>query len=325
MNTVYDDVATDREDQEDQGRSARAELLEHPLVARMQRHHFLLFEALPWIGVAASVPLLVHFGLSTLDLVLFVVMWIPTTIGIEIGYHRYYSHDSFTATPGLETALLVAGALAGEGNVVSWASNHKHHHRYSDAPRDTHSPYYPPRGGRLRGLLHAQVTWKLRTSYVNPALYIPKVLRNPRVVKVSRVYPHIVVAGILFPAAVALFVTRDWRAALTALCFAGLIRMVVVQQSTFLINSVTHTVGTRPFTTKDRSTNNVLLVPLTWGAAWHNNHHAFPMSWTNQHRWWQFDPGTWLLRFLRRLGLVGELHRPTAEALQIKASNREGR
>ena len=48
--------------------------------------------------------------------------------------------------------------------------------------------------------------------------------------------------------------------------------------STYSINSLCHFFGRRRFATEDHSRNLLWLAPLSFGEAWHNNHHAFPTS-----------------------------------------------
>jgi hypothetical protein len=40
------------------------------------------------------------------------------------------------------------------------------------------------------------------------------------------------------------------------------------------------------------------------GFSWHNNHHAYPGSAINTHRWWQIDPCGWVIIGLQSLGLA---------------------
>ena len=46
-----------------------------------------------------------------------------------------------------------------------------------------------------------------------------------------------------------------WVGALTALIWAGFVRMALFHHVTWSINSICHMFGTKPFETKDRSTN----------------------------------------------------------------------
>src|SRR3712207_8171462 len=47
---------------------------------------------------------------------------------------------------------------------------------------------------------------------------------------------------------------------------------------TYSINSLCHFFGRRRFATTDESRNLAWLAPISFGEAWHNNHHAFPTS-----------------------------------------------
>ncbi len=64
-------------------------------------------------------------------------------------------------------------------------------------------------------------------------------------------------------------------AALTALLWAGGVRILVLHHVTWSINSLCHMFGRRPFTTNDRSTNIPALALISMGQSWHNCHHAF--------------------------------------------------
>ena len=83
----------------------------------------------------------------------------------------------------------------------------------------------------------------------------------------------------LIPALLGAVLTWSWTGAALGFLWGGLVRVFVMNHVIYwCINSVTHTFGTRPFHTRDLSTNNVWLAIPTLGQAWHNNHHAFPGS-----------------------------------------------
>lgn len=92
------------------------------------------------------------------------------------------------------------------------------------------------------------------------------------------------------PLIVAIF---DWRLALTGF---WLVTMIALFQDN-LTNVFGHTkafIGYRNFETKDNSQNNPILGYLTWGQAWHNNHHyrasSFDFGSGVSGKWWEFDP-----------------------------------
>jgi len=85
------------------------------------------------------------------------------------------------------------------------------------------------------------------------------------------------------------------------------------------INSLAHLVGDRPFAqSRDFSRNLPFASLVTWGEAWHNNHHAFPWSAAFGFGARQPDPGLWLIRALERLGLASEVKVPDAARIAAR-------
>jgi stearoyl-CoA desaturase (delta-9 desaturase) len=88
--------------------------------------------------------------------------------------------------------------------------------------------------------------------------------------------------------------------------------------STWLVNSATHSWGSRRFVTRDQSTNSWWVALLTWGEGWHNNHHAHPVSARHGLKWYEIDFNWYGIWALKKLGLarqirVTKLSEPPAE------------
>ncbi len=302
--------------------SRRRRVLRDQSIHAAQRRHFILFDVIPTAAAIALLPVLWHVGLTAVGVSLFAAMWVLNLIGIEVGYHRLFSHGAFEAGPGVRAALVILGSMGAQGPVVSWASNHRHHHHHSDTAEDTHSPHGHGWGGgwaaRARGFLHAHLLWKWSYPYPSPSHYTPGLLRDPVVIRTSRRYTTWIVLGLLAPAALGGLVTWSWRGAVEGLITGGVLRLVIGQHATWCINSLCHLIGTRPFRTGDLSTNNAWLALPTLGGSWHNNHHAFPTTASNQLSGWQIDPCYWVIAALERLGLVTDVKIPTADAVRAK-------
>jgi stearoyl-CoA desaturase (delta-9 desaturase) len=296
--------------------SRRRRVLRDESISVAQRRHFLLFDVLPLAAAIASVPILWTIGVTWVGVTLFAIMWVANLIGIEIGFHRLFSHGAFEASPGLRGALVILGSMGAQGPVVSWASNHRHHHQHSDTPDDTHTPH--AHGSRLRGFLHAHVLWKYAYPYPSPSHYTPGLLRDPVVIRTSRRYTTWIVLGLIAPAIAGGVLAGSWRGALEGLLMGGVLRLVLGQHATWCINSLCHLIGTRPFRTGDRSTNNAWLALPTLGGSWHNNHHAFPTTASNQLAWYQLDPCGWIIRGFAAAGLATDVKRPTEEQVRGK-------
>ncbi|MBM4381609.1 MAG: acyl-CoA desaturase [Deltaproteobacteria bacterium] len=281
---------------------------------------FLSVELLPALGAAACLWLWWTRGVHALDLLLLAVMYVLAILGVELGLHRYFSHRSFTATPGLTRALVLLGSLAGQGPVLLWTAMHRTHHANTDEVGDPHSPLVAdgrPRSALSRALW-AQflwyldrpeiVTWRARAEGTAPFDQLTSDWRRvPGLLAWNRAYWPTFFAGFALPALVGGLVSGS-DGALRGLLAGGFLRHFLVTQSIYGVNTVCHLWGSRPHATRDGSRNNAIMAWLTLGAGWHNTHHAFPGSARLDEHGWQVDPTGWVIRALARAGLVTAVH-----------------
>gem|GEM_PF-172529 len=283
--------------------------LRNPAIGKAQRKHFWLMDVLPTITSIVGASYLFFTGVRWQMWGLFAFAWVITALGIELGLHRYFTHRSYTCTPTWRRALHFFAILPGQGTVLAWSSNHRHHHRFSDSSIDTHSPY---QGGPLttRGLWHSHMGWKLGYPYPSPKLYARDLLKDKGFIKIDRMYFRIVLSWLIAFGVAGGLLTLSWEGALQGFLLAGVIRLTLTQHFTWAINSVCHWIGRQPHQTGDESRNNWLLALPTMGGSWHNNHHAFPHSGKCGMSWWQIDPAYWVLLILKRLKLVTGISMP---------------
>ncbi|PRQ57008.1 putative acyl-CoA desaturase [Rosa chinensis] len=97
------------------------------------------------------------------------------------------------------------------------------------------------------------------------------------------------------------------------------VRVVVVSQITFSINSICHTWGKQIWDTGDASKNNWLFGLLAFGEGWHNNHHAFEYSARQGLERWQIDTSWYVIKFLQVVGLATDVKLPTEIQKKRKA------
>lgn len=273
-----------------------------------------------FLATVAAVVLAFRWGVGALELSLMAVMYSVTMLGMTVGYHRFFSHRSFEARPGVIAALAICGGMAAHGPVLYWASNHRAHHRYTDAPGDPHSPHY--RGeeklGTLRGLWHAHMGWIYRHEVPDAVAYSRDLLRSPLIRRLNSLYPLWVALGLALPALVAGLLTGSLEGALRGLLWGGFVRMFAGFQNGLALGSICHSFGSRPFAIRGRAANNALLALPTFGEGWHQNHHAFPASAIFGFHWWQVDVGAWVIRGLEALGWVWKVKMPTKESIQSR-------
>src|SRR5690242_8035430 len=294
-------------------------------IHKIQRRHFLFFDMLPLLGTVAAIGLLFYQPLTVTDIVLFVVMWLATGLGITAGYHRLFAHRSWKTTDSVAALLTILGSMSGRGSMISWAAMHRRHHEVADKPGDMHSPNLHGTGlwNRIRGFWHAHFTWMLKHEYPNVAHYAPDLLRNKTLIWASRHYLWWVLLGLAIPTAIGGLVAQSWVGALTGFLWGGVVRMLIVEQSMSALNSFLHTIGTQRFKLEENSRNNLVLGVLAWGEGWHNNHHAFPNSASFALAASRIDLGYWFIKSLETVGLAWDVRVPSREQIVARAAKLE--
>ncbi len=266
----------------------------------------------PAVALAIVIPLLWGHAVNLSDLVVGVVFYLLTGFGITIGFHRLFTHRAFGPRRTLKIVLAVLGSMAVEGSLTSWVATHRRHHMYSDAPGDPHSPHrYGDRGtALLRGLAFSHVGWLFVSDASSAARYAPDMLRDRDIQRIDRLFPVLAVASLALPLGIGYLLSGTLAGALTALLWAGLVRMALLHHVTWSVNSLCHTFGRRPEGTADRSTNLWVLAVISLGDSWHNIHHAHP-SWARHGaRPGMIDPSAWLIRRFEHLGWATRVRWP---------------
>ena len=75
----------------------------------------LVIVTVPFAGLGVAVWLAWGRGLSLADGLLAVLFYLVTGLGVTVGFHRLFTHRSFTATPALRVMLAIAGSMSFEG------------------------------------------------------------------------------------------------------------------------------------------------------------------------------------------------------------------
>ena len=271
----------------------------------------------PVVALLVAIPLLWGHAISWLDVVLALVFFVVTGHGLSVGFHRLFTHSSFTANRPLKIVLAAAGSLGMEGSIIGWVANHRRHHMFSDRPGDPHSPHRfgPGLVAQARGLAHAHVGWLFAADSTSAQRYAPDLLADPDLVIVSRLFPVFALLSLGAPFALGWVLGGTLAAAVTALLWAGLVRMMVLHHVTWSVNSVCHVFGRRPNQTNDRSTNFAPLALLSFGEAWHNFHHAHPASARHGAFPGQLDSSAEIIRLFERAGWATKVRWPATRAV----------
>ncbi len=275
---------------------------------------------IPLAGLAVAIWLAWGHGVGVADLLLMAALYIVTGLGITVGFHRYFTHRGFRATPSLRIALAVAGSMAFEGSVTGWVATHRRHHAFSDRPGDPHSPYRygTSIGGMLRGLAHAHMGWMFRDDPTPADRYAPDLLADPRLGVISRAFPALSLVSLAIPFGAGWLIGGNMRGALLGLLWGGLIRVALLQHVTWSVNSLCHVMGGRPFATRrfDRATNLWPLALLSFGESWHNLHHSDPTSARHGVGRGQIDPSAGVIAMFERFGWATDVRWPSRQRIE---------
>jgi stearoyl-CoA desaturase (delta-9 desaturase) len=293
--------------------------VENRLIKRIQHIHTVVATLAGLSGVVGAV-LLHHYvrPVSPAALGIFLLMFFSVGMGLTIGYHRLFTHRSYTAPTALRVLLAILGSMAGQGPVVFWTALHRMHHELADKEGDPHSPNLagPGLANRVRGLAHAYIGWTVKHEVPNANFYSRDLLSDRAVMWVNKRYYRWIALGLALPAALGALLGGGAVGALEGLLWGGLIRMFALHNVIWWITSFAHVFGTRDYVARDLSTNNFWLALPTLGESWHNHHHAFPRAAILSFAWWQVDISGGVIAVLEKLGIVTEVCRVGPEERQ---------
>ncbi len=281
------------------GRAPDAEVDSDPTIEWLRVLPFVL------LHLACFTVLLV--GFSWFAFGVFFVSYAIRTFGNTGGYHRLFAHRSYKTGRITQFVIACLGAAAVQRGPLWWAAHHRHHHKFSDESDDHHSPVSKSFFYSHMGWIMARGTFRSRLELIGDFAKFPELRFLDRFDLLVPILYFIAMFGVgaganaLWPE----LGTNGWQ----TLVWGGVLATVFLYHVTFSINSLSHKdqLGRRRYVTADHSRNIWWLAPLTFGEAWHNNHHHFPASSRLGFFWWEVDIGYYVIRTLNILGLAHDL------------------
>lgn len=261
------------------------------------KYYVLLFFLILHVMAIFSLFLIKNIKINT---VLLQVLWyVIGVLGITAGYHRYWCHRTFKATRFLQYILLFMGSSAGQGSVIYWSKTHRTHHRNEDKDGD---PY-----NISKGFWFAHFGWlitkpdKITNDELNKTT--TEDLEDPLLKIQDRFYlPFWGVSSILIP----VYICSLWKDTYNGFlsCF---IRIVLLLHATWLVNSLAHYSGDKPFNNHLAARENSFVSFVTLGEGWHNYHHSFPKDYrASQYN--KYNPTTLFIDFMSYFGFAYDRH-----------------
>ncbi|HVT04290.1 MAG TPA: fatty acid desaturase [Thermoanaerobaculia bacterium] len=241
-----------------------------------------------------------YLGFSWKGVVLCILSYYLRMFAITAGFHRYFSHRTYRLNRFWQFCMAFLGETSAQKGVLWWASNHRHHHKYSDMPEDIHSPL-------RRGFFWSHIGWILAGDDGTDYARIPDMAKYREIRFLDR---NQYMPTMLYAIALALVFGP------IGLFYGYFLSTVLLWHGTFSINSLMHLFGKRVYETTDDSRNSMILALVTMGEGWHNNHHYYPGSAPQGFLWWQLDASYYILWIGEKLGIVKDLRRAPARVIE---------
>lgn len=238
-----------------------------------------------------------------------IVYYYMTGMSITGGYHRLFSHCAYEAKTPVKLFYAFFGAGAFQHSILKWSLDHRLHHRHVDTDLDPYSI--------SKGFYYAHWGWMMQPQrYPANVAAFTRDLERDKIVYYQHKYYIPLAAAMAF--GFPMFVGWCLGSALGGLAVAGVLRLVLLHHSTFLINSWCHTFGKKNYTNDHSAKDSLLMAFFTFGEGYHNFHHTFANDYRNGIRWYHWDPTKWAIRLAALCGMADNLHTAPDNAILAK-------
>ena len=244
----------------------------------MNRYFYLIWVPLQILTITCFV--LIFSGHLKLSWALVLLSWfLIGPVGTGVGFHRLFSHRQFETWHFFEILLAILGSMTAYAPVLFWTAIHQNHHRISDTEEDMSSP-------SIYGFWESFLFYRLRKKALGKIHVrndcVLRILKDPTLLWLSQNF--ILFIWIIY-LAVGLLDFSLLASCLVVPAFFEHLRVNAISSFSHLNLPLSY----RNFETKDTSQNNLLFGYLSFGFAWHNNHHFDPRAVILSHRWWELD------------------------------------
>ncbi|KAJ2954855.1 hypothetical protein O0L34_g3172 [Tuta absoluta] len=238
-----------------------------------------------------------------------------TTLGVTAGVHRLWSHRAYKARWPLRLILMLANSMTLQGPIINWARDHRMHHRYSETDADPHNSkegFWYSHIGWLFVRKHPEYIAKIHTVDTSD-LYADPMLKFQK-----QYYFFIWAATNTLPVYVAtLWGETIWNAFIVCV----LLRITCTHHCVFLVNSVAHLWGNRPYDRNMAPVENKIVSHFIMGEGFHNYHHTFPWDYKAAELGgcYALNPTSLFIDVMAKLGLAYDLKTADPNVVKLRA------
>ncbi|NBR99143.1 MAG: fatty acid desaturase [Actinobacteria bacterium] len=224
--------------------------------------------------------MLVGFSVTTL-----------ANLGTTVYMHRALAHKALTLHPIASFCARLTVWLSTGIRPRQWVAVHRKHHAFTDQEGDPHSPV-------LLGWKNVQMrNVVLYRISANDPQTVERYAKDLPQTRLDKLFFDRSLVGLGLGIALLVFVFGPMIGLL-----AAVVHLNAYLAGSAAVNAIAHHFGRKPYA--NGAGNLQWLALLTAGEGLHNNHHAAPTSARLSHRWYELDPGWWLIRGLSAVKLA---------------------
>lgn len=171
-----------------------------------------------------------------------------------------FSHNSYKANSKLKILILTCHTFSLQRSMYRWARDHRIHHKYADTTGDPHNA--------SRGLFFSHMGWLLVKPHPNVEKFGTTIITDdlkadPYVMFQHKYIAELSMLSIVISTSIPWFF---WSESVSVSFFYGFVlRYLIGLHTTFMVNSVAHAYGTKPFDANIKSCDNKLLSIVAFG------------------------------------------------------------
>lgn len=232
--------------------------------------------------------------------------------GVTGGVHRYWTHRTYKANLPLRIFLMICFSIAGQNTIFDWVRDHRVHHKYSDTDADPHNA--------RKGFFFSHCGWLMQQKH-------PEVVRKGKQIDMSDVLADPVVqfsqrhfgkmkllCCFIIPTLVpVVWWGEDWY---NSFLSQGVIRYINSLNCTWSVNSAAHIWGYKPYDTRIKPSENIVVSLIAIGEGWHNYHHVFPWDYKAAELGTKLNLTTYVLDMFAKIGWAWDMKQPSKELVR---------
>ncbi|XP_015589808.1 acyl-CoA Delta(11) desaturase [Cephus cinctus] len=257
------------------------------------------------LGLYGLVLLFLEAKWLTLFFVIFIVFL--AGLGLTLGAHRLWAHQSYQASFIVRLFLVLAHTVAGVGSIYDWVLAHRLHHRYYGTDKD---PYNHKKGFIYSHLVSNVLTPRPDQEILAKTIDMRDVDSDGLIWIQRRLYwPLFVIVGLLLPINAP---AEYWDESIKNSVFIlGFARLAITLNLSWLVNSAMHIWGMNPGDKYPADDNTVFILHKSYQM---NYHYLLPWD-SKSGEFGGYDSGctTFVLKIWEILGLVSGLKTASSE------------